>query len=564
MHVLGYDGAGIKIGVIDLGFSSLASAIASGDLPVGQTVMDYTGTGTGGTNHGTNVAEIVHDMAPGAQLFLAKINTDVQLSQAVNDMIASGVQVINHSVAWFGASFYDGTGPFCDIADSAEAADILWTNAAGNSRNNHYLDVFSDSDSDLRHEFTAGQNYNTISLSAGSAVSLVLNWDAFPSTSTDYDLFLYDQNPDNGGNPVASSENNQGGHGPFGYPTPYEGIDYVPAVTATHYIVVRKESSATPHLPLTLFSLGPALGTQTPASSLTQPADCASVLAVAATNFFDNPEPFSSEGPTTDGRNKPEISARDRVQTSLTSSFAGTSGSSPHVAGAAALVLDAFPGYSATQARNELTATAQDVSAAGFDYRTGYGRISLDADADGINHDQDNCPLDANATQLDTDGDDAGNACDSDDDGDGLSDTFEGGIGTNTLLADSDGDGLSDYEEVAWDGDAGGYNPYHPVTNLTGTDLNATAADTDGDGIPDGLDPEPLPNPLPSGDVAPIGNPDGVVNVADYLVVLRHVLGEQTLTPEEFALADLYPQGSPDGVLGMPDLILLLGILMQQ
>ena len=564
MHLPGHDGTGVKIGVIDLGFSSLASAIASGDLPNGQTVTDYTGSGPSGTNHGTNVAEIVHDMAPGAQLFLAKINTDVQLELAVGDMIASGVQVINHSVAWFGAAFYDGTGQLCDITDSAETAGILWANAAGNSRNSHYLDTFSDTDNDLRHEFTAGQNYNTISLNSGSAVTLVLNWDAYPSTTTNYDLFLYNGNPDTGGTLVASSKNNQGGKGPSGFPIPYESIDYDPLLTGTHYIVIRKEKSATPHLPLTLFSLGKALGTKTRASSLTQPADCASVLAVGATNLADNPEGFSSEGPTTDGRNKPEISAPDRVQTSLNGNFAGTSSSSPHAAGAAALVLDANPGYTTAQVRNELTATAQDVSTAGFDFRTGYGRISLDVDGDGVNHDSDNCLFVANTTQTDTDGDGEGNACDSDDDGDGLTDTFEDGIGTNPLLADSDGDGLSDYEEVAWDGDAGDYNPYHPVTNLAGTDLNATAADTDGDGLTDGLDPTPLGSPTPNGDLAPIEKPDGAVNAADYLIALRHVLGEQTLTPAEFAPADLYPPGSPDGVLGMSDLVLLLGVVMQQ
>ena len=50
----------------------LAERVAAGELPPtgsGLTITDYTGTGTGGTNHGTNVAEIVHDMAPGAELY---------------------------------------------------------------------------------------------------------------------------------------------------------------------------------------------------------------------------------------------------------------------------------------------------------------------------------------------------------------------------------------------------------------------------------------------------------------------------------------------------------------
>jgi hypothetical protein len=49
---------------------------------------------------------------------------------------------------------------------------------------------------------------------------------------------------------------------------------------------------------------------------------------------------------------------------------------------------------------------------------------------------------------LDTDGDQEPNATDDDDDGDGLSDVEEHGLGTNLLSSDTDGDGFSDGEEV--------------------------------------------------------------------------------------------------------------------
>ncbi|HEX9628120.1 MAG TPA: hypothetical protein VGA00_14360, partial [Acidiferrobacterales bacterium] len=194
VHQLATPGAGIAIGVIDLGFGGLSQSQASGDLPLTLTVTDYTGLGSGGTSHGTNVAEIVHDMAPGAMLYLAKIGSEVQMAQAVNDMAAAGVRTIVHSAVWFGAAFYDGTGPICDIAASAGAAGIQWVNGAGNHRLKHYLAGFTDGDGDLRHEFGAGQNFNTISLAAGSLVSLYLNWDAYPRTQIDYDLFLYQGN----------------------------------------------------------------------------------------------------------------------------------------------------------------------------------------------------------------------------------------------------------------------------------------------------------------------------------------------------------------------------------
>lgn len=506
MQALGKNAAGIKVGVIDLGFGSLSTAQASGDLPPtgsNLTITDYTGTGTGGTDHGTNVAEIVHQMAPGATLYLAKIATETQLSQALNDMAAAGVKVINHSVAWYGAAFYDGTGPICDIANNADTQGAQWINAMGNSRLKHYLGTFTDSNADLRHEFATGQNYDTINLTSGSAVSLILNWKAYPTTTVDYDLYLYNGNPDNGGAVVASSLNRQSGKGPSYFPYPYETIDYTPTSTGTFYIVVKKVNSSQPNLPLTLFSTGPDLVTRTTASSILQPADCAKVIGVGAVYYSnDNAESYSSEGPTTDGRAKPEVSAPDGVKTSLTSGFWGTSAASPHATGAAALLLAGNPTMTPAQLRAALSAAVKDVNTTGFDYLTGSGRISLDADGDGLNHD------------------------------------MELLYGTSPILADTDGDGLADGQEI----------------QLYGT--SPILADTDGDGLTDGQEVlvyHTNPNLSNKGDLAPRNQPDGVVNVADLMILARLVEGLDIPSTEERALADI----NGDGVLDVRDILLL-------
>ena len=86
----------------------------------------------------------------------------------------------------------------------------------------------------------------------------------------------------------------------------------------------------------------------------------------------------------------------------------------------------------------------------------------LDTDADGVPDLTDNCPAVANADQLDTDADTQGDACDTDDDGDGLTDAEEAALGTNPVLTDSDGDGFGDAAEVA-----AGTDPTDPASTPT-------------------------------------------------------------------------------------------------
>lgn len=243
-----------------------------------------------------------------------------------------------------------------------------------------------------------------------------------------------------------------------------------------------------------------------------------------------------------------------------TASLHGTSMASPHVAGAAALYRVKHPGSTPAQVKAGLLAEADPAPCAnGVN-----GKCSddpdgiqeplvklhcLDSDGDGVCDNVDNCPLVANANQLDTDGDGMGDACDPDDDNDGLSDAFELSIGTDPLKKDTDGDGISDYNEVNYDGNPNAYTP--------GTDLNPLKADTDGDGLGDAVDPLPLLFNYNDGDVAPLGAPNGVVDAGDLVVMQRIVLGLLTPTPLELQHGDLYPPGAPDGVIDIRDLLLL-------
>lgn len=67
-----------------------------------------------------------------------------------------------------------------------------------------------------------------------------------------------------------------------------------------------------------------------------------------------------------------------------------------------------------------------------------------DSDRDGVMDGEDNCPTVSNTDQINTDRDSQGNACDADDDNDGVVDVEELANGTDPLKADTDGDGVAD------------------------------------------------------------------------------------------------------------------------
>jgi len=139
----------------------------------------------------------------------------------------------------------------------------------------------------------------------------------------------------------------------------------------------------------------------------------------------------------------------------------GTSMATPHVVGVAALVWSQDPTLTNTEIRTALQAGALDLGAPGRDPLFGFGLVQAattltqlpgDSDNDGFGNAVDNCPIDANADQLDSDSDGAGDACDADIDGDGMTNVYETTHGLNPLsaadaLGDSDADGFSNLAE---------------------------------------------------------------------------------------------------------------------
>ena len=373
-HSSGYEGRNTRVAIIDLGFFGLESIQNAGELPSEVITKDFTGTGlTTGLWHGTEVAEIVYDMASQAQFYLIKVGDEVDLENAKDYCITEGVDIINHSWGWPNTNFTDGTGLVCDIANEARSYDILWVNAAGNAAKMHYQDQFTDTDGDGWHEFTPGDETNDIEANESLDIIVFLTWDAWPTTDQDYDLYLYDS----GFNLVASSTNTQTGTQP-----PTEKIVYTPSTAGTYHIMVKK-SNATENEELKIFMHGYDLEYATSAHSIWPPADAVGAMSVAAINQTDwetgPQESYSSQGPTNDGRIKPNISGPDGVSvytTDVGPSY-GTSFASPHVAGAASLLLSKYPGFTAAELQSTLESWAIDMGLPGKDNIYGCGRLNL-------------------------------------------------------------------------------------------------------------------------------------------------------------------------------------------
>jgi len=110
------------------------------------------------------------------------------------------------------------------------------------------------------------------------------------------------------------------------------------------------------------------------------------------------------------------------------------------------------------------------------------GKCRADSDSDTLLDVNDNCPYEPNLDQLDSDGDNIGDACDEDIDGDGLKNEFENMYNLDPYNVDSDSDGILDGDE---DKDK------DKLTNKEEQDysysfcLNPWNKDTDGDGIND-------------------------------------------------------------------------------
>ncbi len=390
-HTAGNLGAGVRIAIIDAGFSGYASLLGS-DLPATVATYDWTGTGIGGTPHGTACAEIVHDMAPQASLYLHKVNYNTDVGQAVDRAIADGVDVISMSLGWTIDGPGDGTGFLADIVKKARQNGIFFATAAGNEAGETWHGAYQD-DGSGRHRWAQGEWINEFTdyINAGQAIRIGLHWDDWSRTGQDYDLELYRWTGSSWTLQTASRNRQIAG-----YATPEEFIGIYAPTSGTYGLAVRRYSASRNVCFRVLAPKMGALEHFSTGRSLTFPADSTNAASGAALDA-SAPYPlesYSSRGPTfgpggacSGGATKPDLGGYANVSTASygPTYFNGTSSATPHLAGAAALVKGANPTYSPAQVQAFLEQRAADQGPAGKDNAYGAGRLNLGTPPNGGN-----------------------------------------------------------------------------------------------------------------------------------------------------------------------------------
>jgi subtilisin-like proprotein convertase family protein len=405
----------VTIGVLSDSDDGREQSIMTGDLPA-STITIPGQDGRPGAGEGTAMMEIVHDLAPGANVvFATAFNGPEVFADNIRRLrFEYHCDVIVDDVIYYFESPYQDD-IIAQAVEDVVADGAVYVSSAGNegNQNDGTSGTWEGDFKDAGTLATLPSGY-TIHNFGDKVISdriekqggpLLLHWsdpgtlDA-PAAYNDYDLFVLDNDLRNV--LVAATDLQDGA----GLPLEYLGYNFPPGMR----VVVARHPDAEPRaIRVALYRGELGLSTNGATYGHNSAANALGVAAVDAAEaaggeFTSGPltpiELFSSDGsrrifydrdgnPIKAGkltfasnggelRQKPDIAGADGVSTTLPSftglnPFYGTSAAAPHVAAIAGLIKSAVPAATSAQIRAALKSGALDIEAAGTDRDSGVG-----------------------------------------------------------------------------------------------------------------------------------------------------------------------------------------------
>lgn len=394
----GLTGKGVKVGVLSDSVDYLDDVQWTGDLPDVEVLDDYWGDG-----EGTAMLEIVHDMAPDAELYFATADrSEESFAENIRALADAGCKVIVDDYTYLDEpAFQDGI--IAQAVADVTARGCLFFSSAANSgslkmgTSGTFEGDFKDTDGDGYMNFPDGKNY--IELSQCAHWRITLQWsDPWGASSNDYDLEIeWPDGTTSCGNDTQDGDDN-----------PYEVIrGCCDGECNGAKIKVKKRSGADRYIRIDTHRGQLSGGTS---GNTYGHNACEAAITLGAASARENARPFttravmedySSDGPrhmfyaangspltpgnllASGGRilQKPEVVAADDVSCATYgfNPFGGTSASAPHAAAIAALMLEKKSNLTKEQLLEAWTSTSWRIDGSTWNACSGHGIINAKA-----------------------------------------------------------------------------------------------------------------------------------------------------------------------------------------
>lgn len=369
-HQAGITGRGVKIAILDSGFRGYRDHLGKA-LPERVTVRSFRGDGNleaKDSQHGILCGEILHALAPDAELLLANWDPDSwqQFLDAVRWARRQGAQVISCSLIMPSWSDGEGGGPIHEalagiVGKGNAAGDLLCFASAGNTAKRHWAGAYH-AGRESWHEWQTGQTINTLTPWGCDRVSVELCWPPGPA----YRLSVTDALTGAKVGHLRTCCDKDRCCAVVRF-TPEVGHHYHVRLRLTHGNAGRFH----------IVALGGDLEWATRNGSIPFPGDGSSVLAVGAVDHLGRRAPYSSCGPNSD-RPKPDI-VEPVPFASLwrPRPFTGTSAAAPQAAALAALWWSRQRDWTAAQVRAAMLQSVRPLDPRGHSWETGHGLAVL-------------------------------------------------------------------------------------------------------------------------------------------------------------------------------------------